>query len=307
MNCGEFLVPNLLPDVYPVQDLQRFWRTILPNNRIEQGRVYQFSFLPIGFFSRVIVRLMNVQFIEGVLFWKNGALLMISSTKQIAKLNFDEKAVTLTISVRLPYYDGQSTEEEELDSSSSSSTITFMLLRLIVDEIETLLECFYPRLVEVTKRFIPCTHCSSLRKSHPNITPYLFTVEEVMNSVTNGDYYLFCYNITSPSRMVKIEELAPDISFADLPKINSSELSISSELGEGSFGKIFKGNWNGIDVAVKTMKTSVQGIDRSKFYEFQQECFLMRFIFSSINNYSSLYFIIYLTKLKKVIWITQIW
>ena len=330
MNSGEFLIPNLLPNSYPTDQYQKYWKTspnslsenekkeinYLPFNFnihqleiLEQGRIYEFSFLPLGFFSRVIVRLLNIKFISGLVYWKNGAILAIPSTNQYAKIVYDEVKLTLNITVRVPHYantqsnnniidkniidknnnnndnnnDNNKNNNNESGYKSAENCVTFMLLRVIIDEIEMLLECFYPRLMEITKRLIPCTHCTSLRflNSHLEVdsSPYLFTLEEIMEAVTKGDYYVFCNSIISPSRLVKIEELAPDISFADLPKINDAELQITEEIGEGSFGQIYKGVWNGVHVAIKTMKPSLMGIDRSKFWEFQQECFLMRSFF----------------------------
>ena len=280
LNTGEYLIPNLLSDNIP-SDVPIHWPLSAPCDYIEQGREYHFSFLPLGFFSRIAVRLLNIRLIECYSLWRTGVILAIPSSRQKAKIIFNETTNTLSVLVRIPNY--METDDETPSSSPTSSfsetstddndnTIFIMLLRLIVEEVETLIECFYPRLLTTTQRYIPCTHC--LLKQYS--TPYLFKFEDIMDSMSTGVPFLFCHNIKSPSRIVKLEELAPDICFVDLPKIDPVDLNIISEIGEGSFGKIYKGLLKGIDVAIKSVKASVQGIDRTKFYEFQQESFLMR-------------------------------
>jgi hypothetical protein len=102
-----------------------------------------------------------------------------------------------------------------------------------------------------------------------------------------------------------VDDLAPDIAFVDLPRVRQDELQIFNDevLGEGSFGKVVKGKWRGLaQVAVKVLSEGLSETDglagklplppppgdmmsldgdeedvelRRKFWEFQQETFLM--------------------------------
>ena len=71
---------------------------------------------------------------------------------------------------------------------------------------------------------------------------YEFTLDEFTNSYIDGYRHLYCNNIKSPSRKVRLIELAPDLLFAsDIPIFHSSQLIISNQIGEGGFSNVYKG------------------------------------------------------------------
>ena len=149
-----------------------------------------------------------------------------------------------------------------------------MLFRHVIEVVETLLEGYYPRLVETTNRLIPCTHCIS--KETGTQQPYLFTYIECVDAVTSGKSYVFCNQIPSYSRCVPIQLVAPDLAFSDLPQLADDELKIGDIIGEGSFGTVYRGTLDYVPVAIKSIKHCED--EFSKFWEFQQESCILRFV-----------------------------
>lgn len=266
MNDDNYLLPNLL-NQKSKPDVLSCWPTNVPSKFLEQGREYRLPFLPNGFFSRIIVRLLNSK-IEALELWHNGAILALPApAREIAKLIFNEEQCMITLLVRVPDYRLPISSNFE----ENNNTIYRMLLRVIVEQIEMSLEAFYPKLFTSCDRRSICYHC--LLRKDPK--PFCFPLDEVIQNLSSGNLTVYCHNIRSPSRELQLELLAPDICFVDLPKICGA-IDKTAVLGEGSFGKIYLAKWNNLEVAVKSIKESIQGVDRIKFYEFQHEAFLMR-------------------------------
>lgn len=254
-----YLIPSMVTQSRPHSELRSKWPSVI--EEIEHHRIFEFSFLPFEFFSRVIVRLLLVSGVHGVLFWKNGVLFELSSQNCIQKsiLTYDENKYKLYIRVRVT---------QTIDDSGSFG----MLFRHVIEVVEVLLESYYPRLVQSTQRLIPCTHCIA----RSAISPYLFPYVQCIESVTSGILHLYCNEIRSESRKVSLIQLAPDVAFVDLPQINENDLEIGNIVGEGSFGFVYAGKLNGKKVAIKTLKPGHGEEERAHFWEFQQESCVMR-------------------------------
>src|SRR3990167_7947547 len=224
-NSSDYIVPSLLPEDLPKNQIQRIWPTDTPPGYHEFNRKYKFSFLPIGFFARLIVRILHLPMINGLLFWRDG---------------------------------------------------------LIIEVIESLLTGYYPRLKEKTAILLSCSHCMLNNKS--NIDPYTFTIAECIQAVCAAKKFVFCHNIPSPSRCVYLENIAPDLCFSDVTRIDNSLITIDKQLGAGGFGVVYKGTYDNIPVAIKELKFLIGDNDErvSKFREFQQEAWIMRFLFLSL-------------------------
>jgi len=213
----------MLP-VEPPDDVQDHWPPVLPADWFEFGRKYTFPFMPHGFFGRMLVRCLHLIETTGLVFWRSGLILKSQQLEQVANLQFDPETYSLLIRVRIP--------TPNLARMSGPA----MLLRQLIEAVETLLDCYYHR-VSVT-RLVMCSHCAQLRV--PNLVPFFFTYSECLDLAEAGGAYCFCQHIRSPSRCVRIDLLAPDIVFADLSVINESDLTIQHVIGQGGFGQIFQ-------------------------------------------------------------------
>lgn len=67
------LVPCLLSNDRP-NIVAAGWEPNLPFGSVQYGRIYEFAFLPLGFFGRLIARMLHITNIDARLVWKSGML-----------------------------------------------------------------------------------------------------------------------------------------------------------------------------------------------------------------------------------------
>ena len=273
----EILVPSLLPEDCRSSILAKEWKQRQKRETDEFGRIYRFPFLPLGFFGRIMVRVLHLPGIQGNLFWRYGMVIEYndprispsnkiqntprisgktspltnqqssipsfsrsnstfdhssagsSSTKQIALLEYDPVQFRFSIRVRIP----------KIEFGKN------MLLQTLVDCVDTILEEYCMR--ECAERLIPCTHCMDLDHSSSSTFfdqkgtgPFLFSFAECVISITDQGGHVFCNHIRSPSRMVAVDRLAPDIALSGIPLIDEKQLKICEILGRGGFGTVYK-------------------------------------------------------------------
>ena len=103
-DIDEYLIPSLLPVQCPGVELDKAWPTTKLIDELEQQRIYEFSFLPLEFFSRVMVRLLRIRGVVGELLWKTGLVISLSSADCTQKciLTYDDQYYKLFIRFRIP-------------------------------------------------------------------------------------------------------------------------------------------------------------------------------------------------------------
>jgi hypothetical protein len=114
------------------------------------GRRYRFKFLPLGFFSRLIVRLIHLPKTRPLYYWKSGIVMEIGNERALIEYNEIEYQLDFFVKRRgsdaIP---GSAKAQEEQQSDIS-------LVRVLVESIETLVMGFYKLRPRV---FVPCSHC----------------------------------------------------------------------------------------------------------------------------------------------------
>jgi len=77
----KYLIPTLLPLDQPsnIQEWPSFWEgTVF-------SRVFQFRFLPYGFFSRLIIRTLHIPLLESVAVWSTGVIVKFEDVRAMLK------------------------------------------------------------------------------------------------------------------------------------------------------------------------------------------------------------------------------
>jgi hypothetical protein len=197
--------------------------------------VYQFIFIPQGFISRLIVRLLL--YYAPITFWKDGILATTKENLILCELSGEQ----LLIAAR----------SSNLDSCQES-------FYLLLDNTETLLlEWPYikiNRLINWPPDFV--------KKSEPRLIPVL----EIEECILAGKSEIERDNIP-----VQISIIAPDISLSYYhgPKLCMNDLQMDQEIAIGGFAKVFKAKYQGTEVAVKNLTEMEQLHNNSIFQTFK--------------------------------------
>ena len=141
--------------------------------------------------------------------WIGGQLLTIlENNKQTAMIQYSPPHYKLSILIRV----------HENNTSDS-------FFRLILDTTDSLLEDSF-QMKKAYRRTIPCIHClknCGVQTTTKDELPFEFTYRECISAITSKRTSLFCNHIHSSSREVRIADLAPDISFADIHILKSNQ------------------------------------------------------------------------------------
>ena len=256
-----YLIPALLPDTGKADSFSSLWGPITSQDNIYQlGRIYVFKFLPLGFFSRLFVRILHLPGVKSDFYWSTGVIVKRDDEKAIIRYNPTE--YKLTMHIRGPQ-----------DSSSRGQ-----LLRLLIESVETVIEGWYETDVDIS---VPCSHCVEAG----SYSPFMFSMEECAQQVTsgNGRPFVLCRGV----RKVRIDAIAPDISFADMmtKRINFKDITLLKVCGVGAFGQVYEAKFSDSLVAVKVLekqkKEQFSEYDETddqefkRFNEFQREVWIM--------------------------------
>lgn len=214
------------------------------------GRNLSFHFIPSGFFSRLMVRLITLwdcgAFREELL-WANGIVLQSHRCQAF-----------------IEYFPSESRIEVFL----SGKELVFFL-RLVLEQVEQLVaESFAGHNREYSKQAI-CPHCISQLSSSE---PFLFSIPECIQALSEKTPFLLCQQW----RPVAVDDIVPDLALNDVPRIDGSKLEKLDCIGRGGFGEVWKAKLieNGQLVAMKTLLKNA-GDPEQQFAAFCKEVVFM--------------------------------
>ena len=247
---GRSLVPSLLPEERPPQ-LDEKWSAWPMENQHQYSRRYRFSFIPHGFVSRYLIRL--VCLCEPTIIWRHGVFLENEKEGYSILVELQPARKQLDITIR-----GEGGSK---------------MAQLIIDSLNSLIEGWYNLIPDIQ---IPCIHCVKRK----DFDPHIFNMEECEQQAIEGKSFVKCRNI----RAVRLDELAPDVAMSHVAscKLNFRELTISNQIGEGGFALVYKGTYQGKAVAIKKIKFGSQNgpslddtTELQAFAEFRREVWIM--------------------------------
>jgi serine/threonine protein kinase len=245
---GKSLIPSLLPEERPSNLEQSFARFPAINEQ-QFARQFHFSFIPHGFVSRLMVRLLH--FAEPSVFWRYGILLESERQRILVEANVASRRVDITL--RGPG--------------------TGKLSQLVIETTNALIDGWYRMNVEVR---VPCIHCVRDRM----YDPYLFTLEECEAAAIAGHTFVRCSGV----RDIRLDVVTPDIAMTHVQdsRLEYSDIEMGKKIGEGGFADVFKSIFRGEIVAVKRIKFGAKNQptldDTSEieaFGEFRREVWIM--------------------------------
>eukprot|EP00026_Physarum_polycephalum_P000022 Phypoly_transcript_00022.p1 GENE.Phypoly_transcript_00022~~Phypoly_transcript_00022.p1 ORF type:complete len:3281 (-),score=556.54 Phypoly_transcript_00022:159-8669(-) len=250
------LIPSLLPSQRPSQ-VELLWGP--PSTKLAQfSRKYKFDFIPNGFFSRLMVRLLNFSHTTALCYWRNGMLLSKGEDQIFMELLPAQQVLNFTVRGPTP---GAHVQD-------------------IIDTINSMISDLYKIKVTV---YVPCIHCIMENVDEP----YLFSLEECQDAVMKGKSFVYCHQ----TRAVSTAMLVPDLAMLELDaiRIQYKDLILDKMIGEGGAAQVYKGIWTGQGgkgkvVAIKKLKVMndsssidvITDVNISKaFDEFRRECWVM--------------------------------
>eukprot|EP01125_Pyxidicula_operculata_P003691 TRINITY_DN1493_c0_g1_i5.p2 TRINITY_DN1493_c0_g1~~TRINITY_DN1493_c0_g1_i5.p2 ORF type:complete len:2132 (-),score=469.27 TRINITY_DN1493_c0_g1_i5:6801-13196(-) len=306
---SKLVVPSLLPatvDPGYSKFLATQFHQINDYDVIE--RLYTFEFMPVGFFSRFVARMFQVPEIVCHNAYRQGFLIspaireLTSTGGQFAvkrpsqETSFERrKSDVIEYALQQGYQQGLVYFDDRVDGTSLRIVVvkpkkevkkSENLLLHTVMIVENFLRDSYARYEESVIR--TCTF-----KSGDLVLEYPHT--DLVNRLQAGDPFIVIdqneesdsdetsLSVATPrgnefsnKRVISISQLAPDISFENIPLIPNEKIVITEMLGKGGCGIVYKGIMENTEVAVKELH--VEGsVDKAaiNFKEFQHEVYMM--------------------------------
>ncbi|EGC32892.1 hypothetical protein DICPUDRAFT_81310 [Dictyostelium purpureum] len=260
---GSVIIPQLFGADRPTVMRDLWSPTAHATN--EYKRVYDFKFLPHGFFSRLSVRIL--QHYDPLCIWKTGILIQpqgqlwggaSKSYDSQCLIEYEPSDFSLKISIR--------------DDHKSQ------LLKSIVDLVSSFILWYFPGRLNTVQ--VACTHCTTLHIENPT----LYSLDYLEKQSSLGQTQVICkaqlggaiHETLSPrTTKVDINALAFEVAINSqkFSLIPYEDLKFGPQLGSGSYATVYRGIWNNSEVAIKLLNLDdgQSANTTERFREFRNE------------------------------------
>jgi small GTP-binding protein len=230
---GKSLVPVMLPPYASDggANVVRSWE----QHRVRLGRLFDFDFVPAGFFARLTVRLLHLA---------DRKLHVFSDLVAITRGSAVAVVSLMGVRIQVMVY------------ADAVSPDTLNLLKSAVQNLESLAEDWFQ--IRTTTR-IPCVHCMNNKEKGGNFyvradnienndnnnnnnnrvgaQPYLFDLQECEQAAAQGRAYVSC----SGQYPVALSLLCPDVLVSpEIPVVPWDALHDLSQVGVGTFAYVYR-------------------------------------------------------------------
>lgn len=258
------LFPSLLPVARPQLDI--LWPK--HEHRFQVDRIYTFpKFLPIGLFSRFMVRLLS--FFPAYYYWRHGVIISDETKRAYSLIEEIQEENKVVITVRGPV----NTVSQFLTSVMDIWTkLVSDMYDISISMTTTCYHCTAAKLKAPTElgpnnTFGLHTSLSAAasqaiaagKRSSQTPTAHIFDVAVCEQLVMHGERFVVCKN----GGVIRLDQLCPDLCLVNIRslEINAKDLlpwgrDLPDEgvIGEGGFGVVYRKSWKGQKVAVKRLK-----------------------------------------------------
>ena len=257
---NKYVIPSLLPDTIQPDVLNSLWPVAIPSEYIELQRIFEFYFLPTGFFSQLLARILFFEKVENKLYWRNGSISTLNESEELCLIEYSPSIFTVKIASRI-----------------KKTTQIPKLLPKVIRVIEETMKVLYGTMDSTNhQQRILCTECLNTYVDEV----FQFSRYECIQAVLEGASEVFCKKSAKP---VPLLQLVPDYIFTNVPVIPENLLECKHLLGKGGFGQVYSGILSDpnypkpIEVAIKLLMKSDESKDRiiEMYNEFSQEVGVM--------------------------------
>jgi len=225
--------------------------------RASWTRTWKFPHLvPSLFFGRLMSRVLESFGADNVLLWSNGLLLrfvaggVTPDSRELHDVHIDVQLAHRVLRATVRAHELLQPPPAHLPPPPSSSpappppTPQSVLMR-VVNKIETLAVAMGCSDGVVREMLCNCARCSE-----PTAVPTRFAVSETPMTATASPPPLVCGGVS-----VALHAVAPDLTLYNIfdSVCELREIELSEEIGRGAFGKVSRGTWRGMQVAVKEL------------------------------------------------------
>ncbi|KAH3762641.1 Rho GTPase [Pelomyxa schiedti] len=149
MRCSppKSLVPCLLDEEIPLPQAQRAWPKLTPRGMTETSRMYTFPSLPLGFFGRIVARLLYLDIVPLVL-WRYGMVATVNSVNTVLLLYKFAESSSI-----------HSVHSLSLSLRSVSRMAYAVASEMISESINGTVNCFYENVASEMAQSIVCPGC----------------------------------------------------------------------------------------------------------------------------------------------------